>query len=67
MAHIIQDDGILMVDAERVDLDNLCVIGVMDTDQLCTDLIDQILAAIYRADTTLLTADNTSITADYAL
>ena len=66
MAHIIQDDGILMVDAERVDLDELCT-GTIDTANLCTDLIDQILAAIYRADTTLLTADNTSITADYAL
>lgn len=55
------------MDAERVDLSALCVTGTIDEDELCTDLVDLTTPPIYRADTTLLTADNTSITADYAL
>lgn len=77
MAQLIQDDGNLCVDAERVDLsqlctetnidtDTLCVTGLIDTDNLCTDIGDTLAPQRYRADTTLITADNTSITADYA-
>lgn len=78
MAHAVEDLADLCVDTERVDLDilctggnidldSLCVTGVIDTDDLCTDMGDTTLPIIYRADTTLITSDNTSITVDYSL
>lgn len=78
MAHYVQDDGNLCLDVERVDLDtlctggnidldDLCVIGVIDEDDLCTDIGEVVNPPVrYRADTTIITADNTSITADYS-
>jgi hypothetical protein len=76
MAHIVQDNGNLCVDPERVELSNLClrikiddgilcVDGLIDEGFLCTDFGDVFGPSLYRADTTLITADNTSITADY--
>lgn len=78
MAHYVQDDGELCVDTERVDLnqlctgatidlDSLCVTGVIEEEDLCTDIGEVVNPPVrYRADTTLLTADNSSITADYS-
>jgi hypothetical protein len=76
MAHIVQDDGNLCIDPERADLSNiccrakidesvLCVTGLIDEGFLCTDFSDVFGPNLYRADTTFITADNTSITADY--
>jgi hypothetical protein len=67
MAHIIQDDGNLCLDAERVDLNTLCVTGTIDTGNLCTEFSDDIIPPVrYRADTTIITADNITLTADYS-
>lgn len=77
MAMVIEDLGTLEVDTERVDLDTLCVKAVIDLDTLCVKaVIDEDTLCTnfgatagptrYRADTTFLTADNTSITADYS-
>lgn len=78
MPRLIQDEGVLRRKAERVDQNILCIkptidshklcIGpVIDLAPLCTDLGTTTQGIRYRADTTLLTADNTSISADYAL
>jgi hypothetical protein len=80
MARTVQEEGDLYVDVERVDEDELCLSDPLDEDMLCAegivDLADldteigdasSFAGAIYRADTTLLTADNTSLNADYRL
>jgi hypothetical protein len=80
MARTVQEEGDLYVDVERVDLgelcfsdpldeDTLCVGGNMDLDDLDTEIGDasSVAGPVYRADTTLITADNTSLSADYRL
>lgn len=64
MGHLIQDEANLCIDTERVDLNSLCASGTIDEDNLCTDIGDTV-SIFYRADTTVLTADLTSIRADY--
>lgn len=74
MARIIQDEATLQL-CGKIDTGNLCVTGLIDEDNLCvTGLIDEAnlctdigetTAAFYRADTTVLTADIDTISADY--
>jgi hypothetical protein len=78
MARLIQDEDILQIDAERIDTDTmsmdnpldedkLCMSAAADEDHLCTDFGASLTPSQYKADTTLITADNTSITADYTI
>jgi hypothetical protein len=77
MSLLISDDGVFILEIERIDqadicvalnLDEgaLCIAPVIDIAELCTSIGDG-LGIRYRADTTRLTADNTSITCDYSL
>jgi hypothetical protein len=73
----VSEDGILQLHDGRIDEGGICIIINIDEDFLCvTPVVDikslctsigEGLGIRYRADTTRLTADNTSITCDYAL
>lgn len=76
MAHLIEDVGDLFLKGERVDEDllalsshvheeDLITDGIIDEENLWTDLGFSSGARRFRADTTLLTADETTVTADY--
>ena len=77
MARLNYDEGLLQVDAERIDTDVLCVNNPVDEDKLgfsaavdemdlITDIGSGTSVPRYRADTTILLADNGSVTADYS-
>lgn len=65
MARIVQDEATLQLCISKVDEGNLCVTGLIDESDLCTDFGNITAVAEYRADTTILTADNAVISADY--
>lgn len=75
MASLVQDNGKLrMVEAidegrlcmkSEIDLGKLCQKEAIDQGTLCTRFTNTLTQQGYRADTTVLTADNTSYTADY--
>lgn len=66
MASLLQDSGSIMI-GDSIDIGSLCIAERVDSKRLCTHIGDVTAQQRYRADTTLLTADNTSLTADYSL
>ena len=67
-----QGDAVDLADMQLrnpVGEDAICALNTTRVDEkyLCTELGNDVEAQVYRADTTLITADNTSIGADYTL